>query len=193
MELFIGKQLQAAAYSFILGLIFGGLYDIIRIIHILCGIASYAPAREGTDGSRRKRGILPFALFFLCDAVYMLTVTAMYSVFQYWQMNGKFRLFLLVSALAGFAVWYATAGRLVMIFSEAIVRFLRLAVLWTVVKPLGFLLSLLHRFFGFLYRQTIGRTAALLCRNLRRLRAAGIRRKFKKDIGFVLGNKRKLS
>ncbi len=193
MELFIGKQLQAAAYSFILGLIFGGLYDIIRIIHILCGIASYAPVREDTDGSRMKRGRLPFCLFFLCDAVYMLTVTAMFSVFQYWQMNGKFRLFLLLSALAGFAVWHATAGRLVMIFSEAIVRFLRLAVLWTVVKPVRFLLAVLCRFLMFLYRQTAGRMVCLVRRNVRILRAAGIRRKFEKDIGFVLVNKRKSS
>lgn len=185
MELFLGKQLQVVGYSFVLGLIFGGLYDIIRIIHILCGIASYAPVHPQTDMRRMKRGKLPFVLFFLCDAAYMLTVTAMFSVFQYWQMNGQFRLFVLLSVLAGFAVWHSTAGRLVMAFSERIVRFLRFAVLWIVVKPVRFLLGLVSGCFRFLYRQTAGRIASLLCRTVRKLRTAAIRRKFAGDIGFV--------
>ncbi len=186
MELFIGKQLQVVVYSFILGLIFGGLYDIIRIIHILCGIASY------TDKRRMKRGKLPFLLFFLCDAAYMITVTAMFSVFQYWQMNGKFRLFVLLSVIVGFAVWHVTAGRIVMAFSETIVRLLRLTVLWIVVKPLRFILKVLRNIFAFLYRQTAGRLVVLLRCGIRSLRSGSIRRKFEKDIGFVNINKRKI-
>jgi hypothetical protein len=180
MELFIGKQLQTAAYSFVLGLIFGGLYDIIRIIHILCGIASYMPADE--EKRPEKRGFVSFLLFFLGDAAYMLTVTAVFSVFQYWQMSGKFRLFVLLSVLAGYAVWHRTAGRLVMAFSEAIVRFLRRIVLWTIVKPVRFLLKILRKSAGFLYRHTAGRAAELLRRGVRSLCMRNIRRKFRKDI-----------
>ena len=180
MELFIGKQLQTAAYSFVLGLIFGGLYDIIKIIHILCGIASYAPAEA--DKRPAKRGCVPFVLFFLGDAVYMLTVTAVFSVFQYWQMSGKFRLFVLLSVLAGFFVWHKTAGRLVMAFSEAIVRLLRQIVLWTVVKPVRFFLKILRKTVGFLYCHTAGRAVGLLCRGMRNLCMRNIRRKFGKDI-----------
>lgn len=192
MEFFIGKQLQVVVYSFILGLIFGGLYDIIRIIHIICGIASYAGNREDSEaGTYMKRGKLPFLLFFLCDAAYVLTVTAMFSVFQYWQMNGTFRLFVLSAVIAGFAVWYHTAGRVVMAFSEAIVRLLRLAALWLLVKPARFLLGILRRMLLFVYRQTAGRAVRLILRGLRAVRSNRIRGKFEKDISFAVENKRK--
>ena len=187
MELFLGKQLEVVVYSFILGLIFGGLYDIIRIIHIMCGIASY------TGEGRRKSGILPFFLFFLCDAVYMLIITATFSVFLYAQMSGTFRLFVLLSVLAGFAVWYATAGRLVMACSEAIVRFLRRTAYWMLWIPVRFLLGILRKIFVFLYRQTAGRILRTLRNRVRHHRSEFICRKLKKDLCFVSENKRKLS
>jgi len=191
MELFIGKQLQVVGYSFILGLIFGGLYDIIRIIHIICGIASYAGNREEPrTETGMKRGKLPFLLFFLFDAVYMLTVTAMFSVFQYWQMNGTFRLFVLVSVLAGAALWHGTAGRLVMAFSETIVRMLRLAALWLVVRPVRFVLGLFRKVLFFVYRQTVGCTVRRICRMIRFFRSERIRRNLKKEISFSAENKR---
>lgn len=185
MEIFIGKQLHVVGYSFILGLIFGGLYDIIRITHIICGIASYSGENRGM-----KRGVLPFLLFFLCDAAYALTVTAAFSVFLYWQMNGTFRWFVLMSAAAGFAVYYHTAGRIVMAFSEAIVRFLRLAATWILIKPARLILHILRRIFRFLYRQTVGRILSLVRRGIRIVRSTRIRQRFRKDVYFIVQNKK---
>ncbi len=185
MELFIGKQLQVVGYSFILGLIFGGLYDIIRIAHCLCGIASYTGTSRGM-----RRGKLPFFLFFLLDTAYMIVVTAMFSILLYWQMSGTFRLFVLVSAVIGLAVYLCTAGRIVMLFSETIVRILRKAVRCLLVKPIRWILRFLGRVFAglyrWLYRQTIGRAAEAVIRGMRCIRAGRIRRSLKKDIGFYL-------
>ena len=191
MELFIGKQLQVVGYSFILGLIFGGLYDIIRIIHIICGIASYAGNREnsGTE-TGMKRGKIPFLLFFLCDAAYMLTVTAVFSVFQYWQMNGTFRLFVLLSVTAGIAVWHVTAGRVVTACSEAIVRLLRLAARWLLIRPVRMLCGILRKILLFVYRQTAGRMVRLIRQGIRSVRSDRIRRKFRNDIRFSDGKNR---
>ena len=186
MELFIGKQLQVVGYSFILGLIFGGLYDIIRIAHCLCGIASYTG-----DSPGMRRGILPFFLFFLLDAVYMIAVTAMFSIFLYWQMNGTFRLFVLVSVSAGLAVYLRTAGRIVMLFSETIVRLLRTAVRWLVVKPVRGILRVLGRVLAGLYSVTIGQTAKAVLRGIRHIRSVRIRRCLKNDIGIYLSGKSK--
>ncbi len=177
MEIFIGKHLQVAAYSFILGLIFGGLYDIIRISHILCGIASYTGEHRGM-----KRGVLPFLLFFLGDVAYTLTVIAVFSVFLYWQVNGKFLWFLPMTVLAGFAVYSHTVGRIVMAFSEAITRFLRLAALWLVIRPAKFVFHLIRRIFSFVWRQTFGRILQALRKSVRAVHAAGIRKKFRKDV-----------
>ena len=183
MELFIGKQLQVVGYSFILGLIFGGLYDIIRIAHCLCGIASYTG-----DSPGMRRGKFPFLLFFLFDTVYMIAVTAMFSVFLYWQMSGTFRLFVLVSAVLGLAVYLGTAGRIVMLFSETIVRFLRIAVRWSLVKPMRWILWFLCRISAGLYRRTLGRMAGAVRNGMRHIRAERIRRSLKKDIG-IFGSK----
>lgn len=191
MELFIGKQLQVVGYSFILGLIFGGLYDIIRIIHIICGIASYAGNYEdsGTE-TGMKRGKIPFLLFFLCDAVYMLTVTAVFSVFQYWQMNGMFRLFVLLSVTTGFAVWHVTAGRVVTACSEAIVRLLRLAARWLLIRPVCMLYGILRKMLLFVYRQTAGRMVRRFRQGIRSVRSDHIRRNFRNDIRFSDGKSR---
>ena len=186
MELFIGKQLQVVVYSFILGLIFGGLYDIIRMIHIICGIASYSGGK-----TVMKRGKLPFLLFFLCDAVCMITVTAAFSVFLYWQMNGTFRLFVLLSVLAGWFVYYHTAGRIVMFFSEAIVRLIRLAVLWIFVKPARSILRIVRNIAAFVFRHTAGRAVLFFRNRFRSLRDRRIRRYLRNDICFADAVKKK--
>ncbi len=185
MEIFIEKQLAATAYSFILGLIFGGLYDIIRITHILCGIASYSGEKRGM-----KRGVLPFTLFFLGDAAFALAVTASFSTFLYWQMNGRFRWFLLVGTVAGFAAYYHTAGRAVMTFSEAITCFLRLVAAWIIVKPAKFLGKLLRKITRFLYRYTLGRLLRLLRRTVRAIQSNRIRKTFGKDVQSAVSHKK---
>ena len=62
MEFFIEKQILNIVYSVILGLIFGAIYDIIRIIYVMCGIASYRGGRVSM-----KRGAVPFVIFALFD------------------------------------------------------------------------------------------------------------------------------
>lgn len=180
MELYIEKQLQTVLYSFILGLIFGGLYDIIRMIHILCGIASY----DGKSCDIMKRGKIPFVLFFVFDTVYALAVTAIFSVFQYWQMNGRFRLFVLLSAVVGFVVWYRTAGRVVMALSEAVVRFIKSVFLRFVVLPVRFCLKCLFCAVRFAYRMTVKRAVRLTLRGLRAVRSNRIKKKLDGDIRF---------
>ena len=158
----------------------------------MCGIASYAGDRTDPGaGSVMKRGKLPFLLFFLCDAVYMLAAAAMFSVFQYWQMNGEFRLYVLAGTAAGFAVWHGTAGRVVMAFSEAIVRLIRLTVRVLVIRPAAFFLRFLRRTLAFLYRRTAGRILYWIRSGVRAVRSDRIRRKFGNDIRFTAENKRK--
>ncbi|MBE6711314.1 MAG: hypothetical protein E7579_09380 [Ruminococcaceae bacterium] len=114
----------------------------------------------------------------------MIAVTAMFSIFLYWQMNGTFRLFVLVSASAGLAVYLRTAGRIVMLFSETIVRLLRTAVRWLVVKPVRGILRVLGRVLAGLYSVTIGQTAKAVLRGIRHIRSGRIRRCLKNDIGI---------
>lgn len=88
MEFFIEKQLITVLYSTFLGLIFGAAYDIIRIVHVICNIASYSGENRGM-----KRTKAAFALFFLFDFIYAAAVTLTFSFFVYWNNSGDFRWF----------------------------------------------------------------------------------------------------
>lgn len=181
MEIYIETQLLNIAYSVILGLIFGALYDIIRIVHILCNIASYSGENVGM-----KRGKIAFAIFFICDAVYMVAVTALYSLFTYWANNGTFRLFLFVSACIGFLLYYFTLGRVVMFFSEAVARFLRLIFKYAIVIPLRFIVKTVKKCALFVY----GHTFKKFFRAVKRMHAliinSGIQKSVVRDIRFDL-------
>ncbi len=159
MEIFIEKQLINIVYSVILGLIFGGIYDIIRIVHIFCGIASYSGGAV-----KMKHGIVPFGIFFLLDMAYMLTVTVIFSVFIFAVNNGGFRSYLLVSVIFGMIIYLLTVGRVVMLLSEMIVNFLRCVFELLVAKPVRFVVRLCGKCVGFLYSHTVGRIVRLLMR-----------------------------
>lgn len=187
MEIYIEKQLSVILYSLILGLIFGGLYDIIRIVHILCGIATYQPHR-----TTMKCGRLPFILFFILDIAYMLTVTVCFSVFQYWQMNGRFRWFVLLSTLIGAALWHKTAGRAVMAVSETLVSLLRRAIHCLVIVPLCFIYRLLRCFLCLLAEHTVLRVLSAVVCVVRRARHSHLRGRLVRDIGSIPVQRKKL-
>lgn len=179
MEIFVQKQLINIAYSFILGLIFGGIYDIIRIVHILCGIASYTGESRGM-----KRGIVPFLLFFLLDAAYMLITTCVFSVFLYAVNNGGFRLYLLAAVICGMVLYFITVGRIVMLLSETIVRFLRKVFTLFVLKPFGFILKLFRRLICWIGAHTIGKIVRYL-QHRRAIRyTEKLKRRLRLDIRF---------
>lgn len=151
MEIFIEKQLLGVGYSLILGLIFGAVYDIIRLIHIVCKIASYSGGQKFS-----RKGVLPFFAFFLFDLIYVFVVGVSFSVFVYWANNGDFRWFLMAGAVLGFVLYYFSLGRVVMFFSERLVRLLRRVAYYTVWVPIRFLLRFLWRTWLWIYGHTLG-------------------------------------
>lgn len=132
MEIYIADQLKTMAESCLLGLIFGIGYDIIRIVYILCHIATYRGMLEKPVPHTRGA----FALFFIFDFSYLLVVTFFFSVFLFHENYGIFRFYLFLSAVFGFCMYYHTIGRLVMFFSETIVLFLRRLAKCILWKPI---------------------------------------------------------
>ena len=179
MEFFIEKQLLNIVYSVILGLIFGGLYDIIRIIYVLCGIASYRGQK-----AQMKSGWLPFVLFALFDFIYAVSVTILYSIFDYWTENGRFRFFILFSVAAGFFIYYNTVGRAVMLVSETVAAWLKKFFTYLVIKPLTFIAKKLIRLVKLVYSGTIGALAAALVRAVLSRRTKKCLKSLKYDISF---------
>jgi len=79
-------------------------------------------------------------IIFLLDVVYMLLVTLSCSLFAYCFNHGILRLYFMIPMGVGFIVYHCTVGRLVMAFSETLIRLIRFVFRITVVKPLTLLL-----------------------------------------------------
>ena len=179
MEFYIEKQLLNIVYSVILGLILGALYDIIRKIHVSCGIASYSGGK-----SVMKAGKIPFLIFFLTDFVYMLSVTALYSLYVYWADNARFRTYLLISAALGFYIYYSTVGRAVMLFSETLVAFIRRLIRILIITPVKFIVGVVFKSVKFIYALTLGKLINAFRCAIIRSRTKMYLKKLKKDIVF---------
>lgn len=149
MEFFIEKQLLNIVYSVILGLIFGAIYDIIRIIYVMCGIASYHGGRVNM-----KRGAVPFVIFAVGDLSFFTMFTAVYSVFDYWIENEKFRAYILVSVVLGFVLYRKTVGRAVMFVSEEIARLIKKLVRLVIIKPCMWLVGIIWKAAMFIWSRT---------------------------------------
>lgn len=176
LEILLKKQAELVATSFILGLIFGFSYDIIRIYYILCSLVSYS------GGSLRHRGgLVPFLLRFFGDLIWTLTAGLAFSLYVYRENDGAFRWFMAASAAAGFALWHSTAGQLVVRAASAAASVVRRIAGILLLRPLGALFGILGAFFRILWRQTGGRTAAALGRRRAERRTERARREFAKD------------
>lgn len=149
MEFFIEKQILNIVYSVILGLIFGAIYDIIRIIYVMCGIASYRGGRVSM-----KRGAVPFVIFALFDLSVFTVFTAVYSVFDYWTENERFRAYILVSVILGFVLYRKTVGRAVMFVSEEIARLIKKLIRLVIVKPCMWLFGIIKKAAAFIWSRT---------------------------------------
>ena len=151
MEIFIEKQLISVGYSFILGLIFGASYDIIRMIHILCGTMSFCGGEKQV-----KKGKTAFLLFLLTDFVYMSAVSVVFSVFVYVVNYGDFRWYLLFGTVVGFVLYHFSVGRVVAYFSDMLARAIRTVLHYIVAVPVNFLFRVTRRLVSTVYRYTIG-------------------------------------
>jgi len=189
MEISMMHQLVIALYALIVGAALGVLYDAVRISRILIGNSYIKNKKIRTDEhsaesrwnvfneirlpligsrtdrlSRRKRcGRLPFFFknlyIFIGDVFFFTSAGVAVTVFIYHANNGRIRWYLLLGAVAGFAVYYFTVGKLMMFFSEVIVFVLRSAcayALYAVLTPLKLILYGMARLLRTGYRITAG-------------------------------------
>jgi len=100
-------------------------------------------------------------IVFFLDLLYMTVLAVSCSVFSYAFNNGVFRLFIGIPMALGFALYYNTVGRLVLFFSEAVIRFIRAVFRCIVVTPAKWILRTTGAVLKWLYRHTIVRLYAV--------------------------------
>lgn len=179
MEFYNTTHVEIIVFSSLLGLIFAFLYDIIRIVGILCGVLSYSLGKTQITDRRAA-----YIMVGVGDAVYMAAVTVMFSLFVYFVNYGDYRWFMLAGAAVGFAAYEASLGKLVMAVSGTIVNGIRIAIRYVVVIPLAFVWRTARKAVLFVGAATVGRLIIAVRNMLGRRKTERMRRQLKNDIRF---------
>jgi len=163
-------------WATVLGFSLGGVYDLIRITRILCGVhyvkrfsggenpssEAQAPSKASPIWRRRIFHAQRNLLIFVGDILFGVVCGIALVLLLYYANDGQFRFLAVFGMVCGFFVYYHTLGRLVMLFSEAIVLAVRRLVRWT----LRLVLLPLRAFVRLLYR-AIGQRIVLLVKRIR--------------------------
>ena len=152
-------------YSFLFGMSAGVFNDISRIIRAFWGVRYSKKSFErlyelklplvGRLGSGRAEGkwnkrFLGVIIFFQ-DILLFGYFACGVVVLNYYLNRGQLRLYTVAVAAAGFAVYYFTLGRLLMLLSEGVIFFIRAALnilLHIIFRPFVLLFRLIFKIFG---------------------------------------------
>ena len=142
-------------YALLLGIASGFLYDLLRITRVFLGVHySRRAAKKIRDlqlpllEKRKRRGESRAlgTVVFVEDLVFCLVVGIAMILLFYGANNGRIRMLAFVSAGAGFLLYRATLGRLMMLFSEIIafcmetaVRYALFFLLYPIKRTLKFI------------------------------------------------------
>ena len=126
-------------YSFLFGMSAGAFNDINRIVRALMGVkysakafrrlyeielpfvGKLSPSRE----KKRSRRVSEAAVIFLQDILLFAYMGCGTVILNFYLNRGQLRLYTIAAVAAGFALYYFTLGRLVILLSEGIIFFLR--------------------------------------------------------------------
>ena len=123
-------------YSFILGIALGILNDIWRITRVFFGVrysserferlySRLKMKREYNSAENKLRQLPLNVIIFLQDLVFMIIAAVGIVFLNYYLNDGEIRLFTVISAVIGCALWYMSFGKLVIMFSEPIVMLIK--------------------------------------------------------------------
>ena len=165
MEIYIKDQLVSCLAFLVLGILFGILYDIFRILCLF--IHRDVNERDGNsnaENTRRNLCLTERIFRFICDIIFGVAVSVLFSVVSYAFSYGQFRMASLICASAGFAAYILTVGRLVMFSADKLVHAVKFAcfkIIYLIFMPITGLIRLVMRFGGYVFSHTVGR---LYCR-----------------------------
>ncbi len=166
-------------YAALAGFGLGAVYDVLRLLRILCG-ESIPPRSMCESGlsvtGMPKRTVLLHILLFAEDVLFAVVVSVTLLLLLYYTNDGQLRAPAVIGMACGFFVYYHTVGRLVIRCAALIVRALKAAVsamlrlLWWPIRRLG---RWLGRVMRALWCRTVGRLWARHCaaETERRIRA----------------------
>ena len=156
-------QVRAFVAALLLGVLYGVLYDCVRIFLVLLGarnapVAPWAarlrlpalPADFATRGKVRLPRTSAVILF-VSEFLYALACGALSMLFVYVQNDGVLRFYFLACAVVGFFAYHLSIGRLVMAVAGVVAFFLRVVFFYLLLAlfvPMRFVCRLAARCLG---------------------------------------------
>lgn len=174
-------QWQLLAYSIIVGLALGVLYDCMRISRLFLtlpasptspkyyrmlskfklfrksGQVAAEISDEADNMSFRVNDFAVGIVSFFEDLLFFIVSAFIMTVFIFHANNGSVRGFALIGALFGFIIYLFSIGRLTLFSGELIVFLIREVLAWIYILLLLPFASALKRFAAWIYTKTIGR------------------------------------
>ncbi len=118
LDFSVKDQLLCCLFSAITGVIFGILYDAVRVIYMIAGIDPH---------DKKKMNAVPYALVVFFDLAYMAAVSLAFSVVMYAFAFGKFRVAFGICCLAGFILYYRTLSKIVILLFRKLISSVKTA------------------------------------------------------------------
>ncbi|MBQ8403508.1 MAG: spore cortex biosynthesis protein YabQ [Clostridia bacterium] len=167
---FYGKY-SAFLLAFLLGVFFGVLDDVFRILRIsrlpyLIPKGKFyefikIPSKEFLKGKNFFRGLFKISnnlITFSEDIAFWIITSICEVLFIYHINGGNVRIYFIMCTFLGAAVYFFTLGKLTMYFSVRIIFLLRCLLYWLfyiIIYPIRIAFLILKKIFGFIARITI--------------------------------------
>ena len=122
------------AWAVVDGVALGVFYDFIRAFKMLCGVSYFGEKSRKRIATR----VIEYVITFFCDVLFFLVAGVVTLLLIYRMGEGLFRAFTFGGIISGFALYYFTVGKIVMLVSEAIIFFIRATlkvVLFIIFRP----------------------------------------------------------
>lgn len=189
-------------HSLILGAVVGLVNDVHRLTRIFFGVCYskkrfrrlyevHLPLLNRSIGEigtgKGRRFLLPILIFFQ-DVLLCGFAAVGVAVLNYYFNYGQFRAYTVIAMLVGFAVYYFTVGKLMMLFSEGVICLLRMttAMLWFLLtRPF----VLFGRGIGFFWKKIYGKIREGIEKHRKKVYNIHIRKQVMKEatVGFLPG------
>ena len=143
-------------YSLIFGVSAGAVNDANRIVRIALGIRN-TTGEPKTCGVRKIFSPLGVILISIQDILLFAYMGVGVVVLNFYLNRGIFRIYSVFATAVGFALYYFTLGRAVMLFSERIIRALRFVLGWVfkiITAPIRLIVRLLRGVIKKLYEKS---------------------------------------
>ena len=160
-------------HGFLLGLAFGVIYDIFRLIRISLSTGNIAyksrffklispkkPIFKQYKPLKRAGEKLYFISVFIEDVLFFIICSLFTVLFFLGENDGEIRAIVIIFSALGFAAYILTVGKLTFLFSKHIIFFARCLLYWffyVILLPIRIVVHTAERLLVFLYKISIKR------------------------------------